>query len=166
MSKNLSWRLYFERPIYEAARIIGYARCSPSDFWDKAKQLGIPQGRLHKAVYDLTRADKQEASPPRYELAAEARQTCYQRLGPAPEHPLADCLRHGPPDVIGEGIVRRWQEEYRKQKEAGQAEGPEKKPTSRPRRRSAKGKQRPSTRLRSRLLTSLKDPRRPVRGQR
>jgi hypothetical protein len=88
MSKQpLYLRLYFQPVLYEAARIIGYDGCAPFDFWDAAKKLGIPQQKLFDAVYELTRTDRREASPPRYELREDVKQLCWQLLGPPPGHP-------------------------------------------------------------------------------
>jgi hypothetical protein len=88
MTKQLMLRIGFQPAYYEAARIIGYSGCLMSDFWEKAKQLDIPQDKLLPAVYDLTRADKREQHPPRYELNEPARKLCWQVLGPPPEHSL------------------------------------------------------------------------------
>jgi hypothetical protein len=115
---SFTMRLYYERPLYEAARLIGYAGCEPSAFWEQAKQLDISQEKLLNAVYHLTRADRREAPMPRYELRADVRQKCFQLLGPAPEHPMHDFLRYGPPDIMGEENIRRWQDEFRKRKAA------------------------------------------------
>jgi len=100
-------------------RLIGYSGLDMTAFWERAKELQIevdgkpvpflgdqrPSYTNHEvlmAVYDLTRMDKREGNPPRYELNAEARQAVSQLLGPAPEHPLADFIRHGPVDIMGE----------------------------------------------------------------
>src|SRR5207248_92687 len=37
------------------------------------------------AVYELTRPDKREENPPRYELRGDVRDLCWQLLGPPPE---------------------------------------------------------------------------------
>jgi hypothetical protein len=84
-TNQLLQRLYFDRAYTETARIIGYGGVEMSAFWEQAKALGVPQGKLLNAVYDLTRADRREEKPPRYELTAPAREACWQLLGPAPE---------------------------------------------------------------------------------
>jgi hypothetical protein len=77
----------YANPVYAAAaRIIGYGGCSPFEFWDAAKLLPIyNQPRFMTAVYDLTRTDRREASPSRYELNGPAREACWMLLGPPPE---------------------------------------------------------------------------------
>ena len=74
-------------PTYTAAaRIIGYGGCTPFEFWDAAKLLlCYNQARFQAAMLDLTRMDRREASPPRYELTAPARDACWMLLGPPPE---------------------------------------------------------------------------------
>ena len=56
-------RLYFERPLYEAARLIGYARVELFAFWDQSKQLDLPKEKLLNAVYDLAGATDGRAGP-------------------------------------------------------------------------------------------------------
>jgi hypothetical protein len=77
----------YTNPVYTAAaRIIGYHGCSPFEFWDAAKRLPCyDQSRFQTAMLDLTRADRREASPPRYELTGPARDACWMLLGPPPE---------------------------------------------------------------------------------
>ena len=132
-------RLYWERPLYEAARIIGYGGIEQPAFWEKVKELGLDrdldQHRLLMAVYDLTRADQREATPSRYELTEEARKACFQLLGPPPEHELYDAIKHGPPNLLSDAEARRWQEKYRQEKAQEQAEPEAKKP-----RRKGRGK--------------------------
>lgn len=108
-------RLHFELALTETARIIGYDGISMTDFWKKAKRLDLPQHDILMAVYDLTRADKREGVEPRYELNGEARRLCFGILGPAPDHPLHDFIRHGPGGLVGDEIGK-WQEDYRRQK--------------------------------------------------
>jgi hypothetical protein len=78
-------RLYHDQAYVETARLIGYAGIEMSAFWDKAKALGIPNNKLLSAVYDLTRHDKREEKPARYELRGDVRDLCWQLLGPPPE---------------------------------------------------------------------------------
>src|SRR5689334_6002413 len=88
MSKELSLldKLYFREEYWQVTRIIGYAGCTPSDFWDAAKKLPrFAQHKFESALYELTRWDKREASPPRYELRDDVRRFCWQLLGPPPE---------------------------------------------------------------------------------
>jgi hypothetical protein len=84
----LMLRLAFQPVYYESARIIGYSGCLMSDFWERADKLGIPKDKLLTAVYDLTRYDKREQKPPRYELNDQSRRLCWGVLGAPPEHPL------------------------------------------------------------------------------
>jgi hypothetical protein len=115
----LYYRLYFRPAYHEAARIIGYAGCSPFEFWDAAKKLGIPQEQLQDAVYDLTRTDRREASPPRYEFTTPARALMFQLLGPPPEHPLHGRMGKGPP-LDSEEEQRQWRERLEAKKRAEQ----------------------------------------------
>jgi hypothetical protein len=87
MSKRLWQKLYFAEVYAETARIIGYAGTEPLAFWEAARGLADKHGKqkVLNAVYDLTRADRREASPPRYELNGPAREWCWQLLGPPPE---------------------------------------------------------------------------------
>jgi hypothetical protein len=87
MAKPLWEKLYFDEVYAEAARIIGYAGIDSFAFWDAARGLADKHGqqKVMNAVYDLTRADRREASPPRYELNGPAREWCWQLLGPPPE---------------------------------------------------------------------------------
>jgi hypothetical protein len=47
-----------------------------------------------QAVYDPTKADCREQSPPRYEFTAEARKACFGLLGLPPEPELHDFIRY------------------------------------------------------------------------
>ncbi len=88
-------RLYFDRAFIEVARIIGYEGVELVAFWEQAKKLGIPNGKMLNAVYELTRGDKREETPPRYELSGPARDACWQLLGPEPGHQLYEEMRRG-----------------------------------------------------------------------
>lgn len=158
MSKdNIAVRLYFERPLYESARIIGYGGVSPFDFWERAKALtveiddkavplfGSPESpctkvEIERAVEELTRWDKREASPPVYELKPNVRRACMQLLGPPPEHPFGDFIRYGPPDIIGEEDAKRWQEEYRQRKAEEEKGKAEDQVQEQPKKKSRKGR--------------------------
>jgi hypothetical protein len=134
-------RLYRERALYESVRIIGYGGIEPFAFWNKVKELGldkeIDKQKLLNAVYDVTRADKREASPPRYELTAEVRKGSFQLLGPPPEHEFHDAIKQGPPYLLSDTEARRWQDQFREQKAKEQTQNePEAEPeTKRPKRR-------------------------------
>ena len=89
MKKEL-WRLIYmgDGSHLHAARIIGYAGCTPFAFWDAAKLLpNYDQRRFDAAMRDLTRYDKREGSNPRYEFNAEAHKAVRALLGPTPEDP-------------------------------------------------------------------------------
>ena len=89
MKKEL-WRLIYVRDSahLHAARIIGYAGCSPFEFWDAAKLLPhYDQRKYQHAMEDLTIFSKREGTPPRYEFNAEARKAVRALLGPTPEDP-------------------------------------------------------------------------------
>jgi hypothetical protein len=64
-------------------------------FWAATKGLGIPQAKLLDAVYELTRPDKREATPPRCELRDDVKHLCWQPLGPSPQQ---EDLFWRPPD--------------------------------------------------------------------
>ena len=88
MAKEMSLleKLYFREEYWQAARIIGYAGIEPFGFWDAAKKLACyNQAKFQRAMYDLTRYDRREASPPRYEFTAPVRKYVFMLLGPAPE---------------------------------------------------------------------------------
>jgi hypothetical protein len=116
-NNQLLQRIYVDRAYTEVARLIGYEGVEMSAFWAEAKKLGIPQAKLLSAVYDLTRSDRREERPPRYELSGPAREACFQLLGPPPEHELHGRMREGPP-LYSEEEERQWQqriEEAKKQ---------------------------------------------------
>ncbi|MCI0457977.1 MAG: hypothetical protein L0Z62_13515 [Gemmataceae bacterium] len=88
---QLLYRLYFDRAHTETARIIGYGGCGPFEFWAKAKTLPCSiEGKFRTAMYDLTRTDRREASPPRCELRDDVKRLCWHLLGPPPGHPLRE----------------------------------------------------------------------------
>ncbi len=66
-TNQLLHRLYFDRAFTETARIIGYEGVELPAFWAATKKLGIPLEKLLTAVYELTRGDQREGTPPRYE---------------------------------------------------------------------------------------------------
>ena len=88
MRKEL-WRLIYmsaDRVHLHAARIIGYAGCSPTAYYDAAKLLpNYDQRKFEDAMCDLTSYHKRSGSEPRYEFTAEARKTVKALLGPPPE---------------------------------------------------------------------------------
>jgi hypothetical protein len=43
---------------------------------------------MQDAVYDTTRTDRREASPPRYELREDVKEFCWQLLGSPPGYLL------------------------------------------------------------------------------
>jgi len=89
MKKEL-WRLIYmgDGSHLHAARIIGYAGCTPFAFWDAAKLLPTYDKRkFEDAMCDLTSYHKRNGSDPRYELTAEARKAVRALLGPPPEDP-------------------------------------------------------------------------------
>ena len=89
MKKEL-WRLIYmgDGVHLHAARIIGYAGCTPFAFYDAAKLLPIyDQRKFQIAMEDLTSYHKRTGSDPRYELNAEARKAVKALLGPPPESP-------------------------------------------------------------------------------
>jgi hypothetical protein len=112
-------RLYTEPALYEAARIIGYGGTELTAFWTAAKKFDVPQDELLNALYDLTRADKREENPPRYELTAPTRAACFQLLGPSPEHPYSGRLVKGPP-LGSEEELRQSRARLEKEKRASE----------------------------------------------
>ena len=88
--KRELWRLIYmgDGVHLHAARIIGYAGCTPFAFYDAAKLLpNYDQRRFQHAMEDLTSYHKRAGSDPRYEFNAEARKAVRALLGPPPEDP-------------------------------------------------------------------------------
>jgi hypothetical protein len=81
-------RLYFHPPLYELARLIGYAGLP----LDEARQLVQPLRERHgraamkAAEAEIVRIDDQ-AQPPRVVLTEECKRVCRQLLGPPPGPP-------------------------------------------------------------------------------
>src|SRR5450631_3628682 len=89
MKKEL-WRLIYmgDGVHLHAARIIGYAGCTPFAFYDAAKQLpNYDQRKFQLAMEDLTSYHKRTGSDPRYEFNAEAHKAVRALLGPPPDDP-------------------------------------------------------------------------------
>ena len=90
MKKEL-WQLIYmsaDRVHLHAARLIGYAGCTPFAFWDASKLLpNYDQRKFDEAMRDLTRGNLRESSDPRYEFNAEACKAVRVLLGPTPEDP-------------------------------------------------------------------------------
>jgi hypothetical protein len=89
MKKEL-WRLIYmgDGVHLHAARIIGYAGCTPFGFYDAAKLLpNYDQRKFQLAMEDLTSYHKRTGSDPRYEFNAEARKAVRALLGPPPDDP-------------------------------------------------------------------------------
>ena len=118
-TRQLWERLYFDAAYTETARLIGYAGIDQSAFWQAAQALSEKHGKslMMAAVYDLTRYDKREATPSRYELTAEARKWCWGILGPPPDHPDHDFIKHGPVLAFREDIAK-WKAEFAAKKAA------------------------------------------------
>ena len=77
-----------DRVHLHAARIIGYAGCSPTAYYDAAKLLpNYEQRKYEAALCDLTSYHKRSGSDPRYEFTAETRKAVRALLGPPPESP-------------------------------------------------------------------------------
>jgi hypothetical protein len=87
--KPLWEKVYLGDRVYlHAGQIIGHLGCTPTEFFEAAKKLpDSSQYRYENAVRDLTVYQAREASPPRYELTAQARKVLRIILGPAPADP-------------------------------------------------------------------------------
>lgn len=73
---------------FHAARIIHYAGCSPSEFFDAAKKIpGYDKYRFENAVNDLTSWKARQPPTLRYEFTPQARKVVKALLGPPPESP-------------------------------------------------------------------------------
>lgn len=83
-------QLYFKPQYVEAIRILGYEGAEPFTFWDAAKKTGVDVGKMRTALFDITRADRREASPPRYELTEDVKKLAFGLLGFPPGHPDYD----------------------------------------------------------------------------
>jgi hypothetical protein len=105
--KRELWRLIYvsdDRVHLLAARIIGYAGCTPSEFWAAAKKLpNYDQQAFDVAVRELTRFDRRECDAPRYELCAEGRLAVRVLLGPAPED--AEHASYWAKDIVQAGMA-------------------------------------------------------------
>jgi hypothetical protein len=72
----------------EAAKLIGYAGTTPTEFYDKAKKLpNYDKYRFENAVRDLTVYKLREPPTLRYELTPNARKICRVLLGCPPDDP-------------------------------------------------------------------------------
>jgi hypothetical protein len=79
-------RLYFQPPLYELARLIGYAGLPAPAAKEKLRSLSERYGRavMEAAVGEIVRIDR-TTEPPTARLTEEARKACWQLLGPPPE---------------------------------------------------------------------------------
>jgi hypothetical protein len=88
--KPLWERVYLanDRIYLHAGKIIGHLGIDPFGFYDAAKKLAdYDKLRYENAVRDLTVYARREASPPRYELHAQAKKVLKIIIGPAPDDP-------------------------------------------------------------------------------
>jgi hypothetical protein len=81
-------RLYFEPPLYELARLIGYEGLPVEEARQLVKAFEERHGReaMKAAEAEIVRIDDQ-AQPPRAVLTDECLKFCGQLLGPRPGHP-------------------------------------------------------------------------------
>ena len=109
MKKEL-WRLIYmsaDRVHLHAARIIGYAGCSPFAYYDAAKLLpNYDQRKYEAALCDLTSHHKRNGPDPRYEFTAEARKAVRALLGPPPESPEFE--QYWAREVFQPGMSEPW----------------------------------------------------------
>src|SRR4051812_4844960 len=82
----LAVRLYFQPPLYELARLIGYAGLPVPEAQERVKAFAEKYGKetMAKAAEEIVRIDE-STSPPTARLKDEARKACHQLLGPPPE---------------------------------------------------------------------------------
>ena len=109
MKKELWRSIYMEsdRVYLHAARIIGYAGCTPFEFYDAAKLLpNYDQRKYQLAMEDLTSYHKRTGADPRYEFNAEARKAVRALLGPTPESPEYSAYWSG--QVHQPGMAEPW----------------------------------------------------------
>jgi hypothetical protein len=87
--KPLSVRLYFQPPLYELARAIGYRGLPLSEAREQMKRLVERFGReaMEAAAREVVRIDP-STDPPTARLTEAARKACGQLLGPPPEPAL------------------------------------------------------------------------------
>lgn len=100
------------------------------------------KAQVECAVEELTTWKGREEKIPASILKPEVRRTCFQFLGPAPEHPLREYILHAPPDLMGKDNAEAWQERYRKRKEAEEAKAEEAEPPKKKVRKAAAAKRR------------------------
>lgn len=128
-------RMYFDPVFTAVVRMIGYQGLSLAEAGKQAMELAkqFSKEQIQEAANELT-----QVKDGVMHLTAEARKAARGILGVDPDHPLADYWRHGPPDIMGEENMRKWQDNYRREqqaKENGQAEEPEQ-----PMKRARKGR--------------------------
>jgi hypothetical protein len=82
----LGVRLYFQPPLYELARMIGYGGLPAPVAKEKIRPLSEKYGReaMEAAVGEIVQIDH-STDPPTARLTETARKACWQLLGPPPE---------------------------------------------------------------------------------
>jgi hypothetical protein len=82
----LAIRLYFQEPLYELARIVGYATLPVPEVQEKARPLLEKYGkdRMAGAAAELVDIDR-STDPPTARLKDSVRKLCRQLLGPVPK---------------------------------------------------------------------------------
>ncbi len=83
----LSVRLYFEEPLYELVRVVGYGGIRSDELDEKLKELIARHGGdvVASAFHELTQESPAAADVT--VLKPHVRKLAWQLLGPPPEHP-------------------------------------------------------------------------------
>lgn len=85
---SLCQRLYAEPPLYELARLVGYAGLAVPDAQERLKALTDKYGKeaMAQAAEEIVSIDT-SSTPPTVRLKDNVRKLCFQLMGPAPESP-------------------------------------------------------------------------------
>ena len=129
MKKELWRSIYTEsdRVYLHAARIIGYAGCSPTAFWDAAKLLpNYDKRKYEAAMEDLTSWNSRQPPSLRYELNATARKCVRALLGLPPGAPDFD--QYWSREVLQPGMTEPHVPKKPETKKPARKEAPKKKP--------------------------------------
>ena len=118
--KPLVLRLYSEPHLYELARAVGYGGKSDAEMRPLVKKLIAAHGalKLSEALQELTVMERETN---RTVLLPHVRKMCFQLLGPAPEHPRHDEIRHAP-ILYSEEERQEWRQRFAAEKQAKEAE--------------------------------------------
>lgn len=115
-----SYRLYTQPHLYQLARAVGYDGKSDADMRPLVKKLIGAHGadKIAEALQELTFMERDNN---RSMLLPHVRTLCFQLLGPAPEHPRHDEIRHAP-IRYSEQERQEWRQHFAAEQQAIEAE--------------------------------------------